>query len=92
MGLTDKEAVVFLTRLAALDNALTTAGTQRELWQNTFLELLYTMCTQVIPPHVSPRPSSPQHSFNLRAPLPALSPACDPYAAYLAPLSARQLV
>lgn len=54
VGLTDKEAVVFLTRLAALDNALTPGGTDREQWQRNFLELLYTMCTTVMPSHVSP--------------------------------------
>ena len=51
--LTDKEAVLFLTRLAALDNALTSAGTQREQWQNTILQQLYTMCTETISPHVT---------------------------------------
>ena len=52
VGLTDKESVLFLTRLAALNNALSAAGTQREQWQSTFLDLLYTMCTQTVPPHV----------------------------------------
>ncbi len=52
-ALTDKEAVLFLTRLAALDNAMSAMGPSREQWQATFLDLLYTMCTKVIPPHVS---------------------------------------
>ncbi|KAL0051806.1 hypothetical protein WJX82_002492 [Trebouxia sp. C0006] len=51
VALTDKEAVLFLTRLAALDNAMAAVGSARELWQTTFLDLLYTMCTRVVPPH-----------------------------------------
>ena len=53
VALTDKEAVLFLTRLAALANAMTAVGPVREQWQATFLDLLYTMCTRVVPPHVS---------------------------------------
>lgn len=53
VALTDKEAVLFLTRLAALDNAMSAVGPSREQWQTTFLDLLYTMCTQVVPHHVS---------------------------------------
>lgn len=53
VALTDKEAVLFLTRLAALDNVMLTVGPAREQWQKTFLDLLYTMCTKVVPPHVS---------------------------------------
>jgi hypothetical protein len=52
VALTDKEAVLFLTRLAALDNAMAAVGSAREQWQTTFLDLLYTMCTRVVPPHV----------------------------------------
>lgn len=52
VALTDKEAVLFLTRLAALDNVMLGAGPARELWQKTFVDLLYTMCTKVVPPHV----------------------------------------
>ncbi|KAL0020642.1 hypothetical protein WJX79_010395 [Trebouxia sp. C0005] len=51
VALTDKEAVLFLTRLAALDNAMAAVGSAREQWQTTFLDLLYTMCTRVVPPH-----------------------------------------
>ena len=53
VALTDKEAVLFLTRLAALDNVMLAVGPSREQWQKTFLDLLYTMCTKVVPPHVS---------------------------------------
>lgn len=53
VALTDKEAVLFLTRLAALDNAMLAVGPSREQWQKSFLDLLYTMCTKVVPPHVS---------------------------------------
>ena len=53
MALTDKEAVLFLTRLAALDNVMLAVGPSREQWQKSFLDLLYTMCTKVVPPHVS---------------------------------------
>ena len=52
VALTDKEAVLFLTRLAALDNAMLAVGPSREQWQKSFLDLLYTMCTRVVPPHV----------------------------------------
>ena len=53
VALTDKEAVLFLTRLAALANAMSAVGAAREQWHRTFLDLLYTMCTRVVPPHVS---------------------------------------
>ena len=53
-ALSEKEAVVFMQRLAHLENNGVVTGSIRQRWQSTFLELLYTMCTTVQAPFVSP--------------------------------------
>ena len=52
-ALSEKEAVVFMQRLAHLENNGVVTGSIRHRWQSTFLELLYTMCTTVQAPFVS---------------------------------------
>ena len=43
-----------MQRLAHLENNGVVTGPIRARWQSTFLELLYTMCTTVQAPFVSP--------------------------------------
>ena len=43
-----------MQRLAHLENNGVVTGSIRHRWQSTFLELLYTMCTTVQAPFVSP--------------------------------------
>ena len=52
-ALSEKEAVVFMQRLAHLENNGVITGPIRQRWQSTFLDLLYTMCTTVQAPFVS---------------------------------------
>ena len=50
----EKEVVLFLQRLAHLEsNGATLQGPARALWQRTFLDLLYMLCTRPCAPHVS---------------------------------------
>ncbi|KAK9813301.1 hypothetical protein WJX72_012102 [[Myrmecia] bisecta] len=48
--LTEKEAVLFLQRLAQLERTGATEGPIKEVWEDTFLDMIHTLVTSPTPP------------------------------------------